>query len=81
MHDMLSALSYAASVLVPSHGWLIFGGYNNNLLTWQKIQSVTDIWYAGPNLYQTKSDWDICAAQVNMNIHNVVKLLFCFPLN
>jgi hypothetical protein len=42
---MLSALTDAASGLVPNRGWFIFGGYNSSLLRMQKLQTVGGNFY------------------------------------
>ncbi len=65
MSNTLSPSDYAGSVLVPNYGWVIFGGFQNRLLTTQRLQSLSGKWESGPNLYQSKSDWYQCCVQVN----------------
>jgi hypothetical protein len=51
----------AASILIPSKGWFLFGG--NGLPTSQKLVNVNSTWEAGPAV-QTSNIWGQCAVQV-----------------
>ena len=62
---MLSATFYAGSVLVPSQGWLIYGGLlDSDFTTAQKLVSLDDKWEAGPYLFEEKPDRLQCLVQV-----------------
>ena len=62
---MLSATFYAGSVLVPSQGWLIYGGLlDSDFTTAQKLVSLDDKWEAGPDLYEGTPDLSTCLVQV-----------------
>jgi hypothetical protein len=55
--------------LVPNQGWIIFGDSGNNLPTSQKLQTLSDNWAAGPNLYENAYDDGNCGVQVNQMLH------------
>ena len=61
---MLSKTLYAGSVLVPSQGWLIYGGSETTLTSAQKLVSLDDKWEAGPDLFEGKPDKSPCLVQV-----------------
>ena len=62
---MLSATFYAGSVLVPSQGWLIYGGLlDSDLTSAQKLVSLDDKWETGPDLYEGTPDISPCLVQV-----------------
>ena len=63
--DLLSTTFEAGSVLVPSQGWLIYGGLLGSTLTSaQKLVSLDDKWEAGPHLFEEKPDRLQCLVQV-----------------
>ena len=61
---MLSKTFYAGSVLVPSQGWLIYGGADSTLPTAQQLKSLNGKWEAGPALFEGKPDRNNCLVQV-----------------
>jgi hypothetical protein len=72
--SILSSSKYATSVFVPNHGWFIFGGDGNTLLTSQKLQTLSGNWTAGgPNLYQ--NDFFNCGIQVSKTLFEKKMLL------
>jgi hypothetical protein len=65
MSDLLDATSWAGNIVVPSQGWLIFGGLGDaNFTTAQKLGSVDGIWEVGPALLDNKRDLLQCIVQV-----------------
>jgi len=44
----LASTRYASDVFVEGQGWFIFGGYNNNLETSQKLVGIDSKWEEGP---------------------------------
>jgi hypothetical protein len=62
--DLLLPTYYAGNVLVSSHGWFIFGGAGNALITSQKLRSLDAGWETGPNLYDNRSLQGHCMVQV-----------------
>jgi len=62
--DLLRPTYYAGNVLVSSHGWFIFGGVGNDLITSQKLKSLDAGWETGPNLFEDRIDHGFCMVQV-----------------
>ncbi len=62
--NLLSATRDAGNVLVSSKGWFIFGGYESELTTSQKLISVDAEWEAGPDLFEKRTDYGHCMVQV-----------------
>ena len=56
---------YSGSVLVPSQGWLIYGGTMTDLATAQQLKSLNGKW-DGPVLFEGKPDWHECLVQVKL---------------
>jgi hypothetical protein len=60
--SLLSPASHAASFLVPSRGWFIYGGYLSASPNSQHLQSLSGTWETGPRLYEVDSH--LCSVQV-----------------
>ena len=62
---MMAMTSFAATVMVPDVGWLIYGG-GNNLGSTQVLSAVNQQWMAGPPIFNGQANIDgNCAVQVS----------------
>ena len=78
--DALSPIRTAASVFVPSRGWVVFGGYGSTLLTAQKLGALNGTWQAGPNMYQDVNEFSMCGVQVYQNLSYRLQYVFSFKI-
>ena len=63
--DLLEKTYKASSVLVPNHGWHIFGGAHAKELTKaQKLVNLESGWEEGPELYNGGDMSGLCSVQV-----------------
>ena len=58
------SLYYASGVVVPSTGWVIFGGASGNETTASLLSSVESSWQVGPDLFENRTDYFNCIVQV-----------------
>ena len=63
---LLQPVYYSGSVLVPNHGWFLFGGIGNKLTTAQKLADFDGNWESGPSLYENHEDYYNCVLQVGI---------------
>ena len=68
--DLLAPAFWAGSALVPSQGWVMFGGYGNSLTTAQQLKSADGKWETGPSLFEESPDFYHCVVQVCINLDN-----------
>ncbi len=64
MAGLLVPTESAGNVMVPSKGWYIFGGHENNSKSSQHLTSVDGVWESGPKFFQSKPDSGNCVVQV-----------------
>ena len=63
---MLTTCQYPSSVVVPSKGWFIYGGYYSNaLINAQQLPSISSQWTKGPVQFNSHLDFGQCIVQVN----------------